>query len=171
MTTIFDLGNIGRALIDALEEAEGELCPELERFFDELADAKEDKLESYCFVLAELEARAEAQKQKAKEILERAKANENQVARLKARLKTAFEVYGWSKEKAGAFTVALQANGGLLPIKWRFDDEPTLLAWVPERFIIKVPKVDREGVRKALADGEELDFAELGDRGSHIRVR
>lgn len=178
--SIFDLGNEGRALETALEDAEGEIDPVLERWFDSLGEEREEKLESYAFVIAEYEARAEIQRNKAKAILERAKANENQVARLKARLKVAFETYGWQRQKAGALTISLTKNGGVLPLKWRFDDEETLLAWVPPRFVIQVPKVDKDAVRAALeaeandddlAANSDIDFAELGERGTHISIR
>lgn len=167
MKSIFDIGAEGRALEAIIEDNEGELDAELERWFDDIADEREVKLESYSYLIAEHEARAEARRAKVKELEIAARADENIVKRLKDRLLKAFEVFGWDKVKAGSLTIKRAKNGGKIPVIWELPED---LNQLPAEFIKQVPTVDKEAVATALEVTPDLGFAKLGERGFHLKI-
>lgn len=164
---IFDIGAQARALETLIEENEGELDPALEAWFDDIQDEREAKIESYCFLIAEHESRAEARRQKARELEAAARASENVAAKLKARLLKAFELFGWDKVKAGSLLVKRAKNGGKVPVIWNLPEDITEL---PSEFVKQVPALDKEAVAAALETDPDLGFAKLGERGFHIRI-
>lgn len=167
MKSIFDIGAEGRALEAVIEDNNGELDKELELWFDNLADEREAKIESYCYLIAEYDARADARRQKVKELEAGARANENVVKRLKDRLLKAFEVFGWDKVKAGSLVVKRTKNGGKVPVIWEL---PTNLDLLPPEFVKQVPTLDKEAVVAALEVTPDLGFAKVGERGFHIKI-
>lgn len=42
---------------------------------------------------------------------------------------------------------------------------------IPQEYCIFVPKPNNELIRKALEDGQELEFARLKERGEHLRIK
>lgn len=166
--SIFDIGAAGRALEAIIEENEGELDAELEEWFDDIQDEREAKIESYCYLIAEYEARADARRQKVKELEAGARANEKTAKRLKDRLLKAFEVFGWDKVKAGSLLVKRAKNGGRLPVLWATPED---LNELPPEFIRQVPTLDKEAVLTALEVTPDLGFAKLGERGFHIEIK
>lgn len=65
--------------------------------------------------------------------------------------------------EAGDVTLALQNNGGTLPL--------IVDGTVPERFTKITIENDDARIREALDNGEKLDFAHYGERGKHIKVK
>src|SRR5262249_17841636 len=136
--TLFQIADEISALHDLLTDCGGELPDaESEAAIDEwLAEtnaALETKVDSYCGLIREFEARSEAREIEAKRLMASAGADGNQAKRLKDRLKAFFEICGIKKLETPRFRVSIQANGGALPllIPSDWDDDP---AEAPEAF-------------------------------------
>lgn len=137
-----------RAFMDTLEGLTGEI---------------EVKADSYAVVLAELKAQREKVKAE-KERLERIeKAIENNEKRIKDRIKDAMTAIGKNEIKTDLHTFKIQNNGGVQPLVITGD--------VPDKYTKVVIDADIMKIREALSNGEQLDFAHLEPRGTHLRIR
>ena len=87
----------------------------------------------------------------------------NAAKAMKERLKNAMELMGKDTIKTEHYTFRVQKNGGKLPVK--------LTADVPMSYKRVVYEDDTDRIRIDLESGKKLDFAELGERGSHLRIR
>jgi hypothetical protein len=54
-------------------------------------------------------------------------------------------------------------NGGKIPIEYTAD--------VPKEYCTFTPKPNGEAIRKALEDGQELEFAHFTERGEHLKIK
>lgn len=175
MRTLFQISNDLLALEAILAEVGGEITDDdagaaLEKFFDELGAERDAKIDNYCALIRELEARAEAREAEAKRLTALAGSDANNAKRLKNRLKAFFEIQEISKLDTARFRVAVQKNGGALPlvIPAEWDDDP---AAAPEAFQRRTIVLDREAIREAIRNDEETHGASLGERGTHLRIR
>lgn len=139
-----------QALLDTIEAVEGEF------------DAK---IEGYCKVIKNLEADAKALKEESKRLSARQKSIENNISRMKNAMQTALTQTG-RKEAGGLLKAKIQKNGGMLPLI--LSEAPERL---PEAFRRVSYEADNEAIRKALDEGQELDFAEYGERGESLRIK
>ena len=87
----------------------------------------------------------------------------NNVKRMKDALMAAMDAAGIDTLKAGEYTLKIAKNGGLQPLK--IDGE------VPDNFKKIIYEDDKDMIRKALNDGEELGFAHLEERGRHLNIK
>lgn len=78
-------------------------------------------------------------------------------------IKVTMQNLGVTELEAGDVTLALQNNGGTLPL--------IVDGTVPERFTKITIENDDARIREALDNGEQLDFAHYGERGKHIKVK
>jgi hypothetical protein len=175
MPTLFQIADSIAALHDLLTECGGELPDaEAEAAIDEwLAETNSDlfkKVDGYCGLIREFEARSEAREIEAKRLMALAGADGNQAKRLKDRLKAFFEICGIKKLETPRFRVSIQASGGLVPLfvppEW--EREP---ASAPEAFHRVKIDLNREAIREAIRNDEETHGAFLGERGTQIRIR
>lgn len=113
----------------------------------------EEKLESYCKVIRQLEADAEALKAEKSRIADKQKTVENSVARMKLAVQEFLKAKGVQKDNAGIFKVALSTSKAV---------EITDPTAIPEEFI-KPAKVefDKSAIRKVLMAGETVPGTEL----------
>ena len=139
-----------QVLLDTIEAVEGEF------------DAK---IEGYCKVIKNLEADAKALKEESKRLSARQKSIENNISRMKNAMQTALIQTG-RKEAGGLLKAKIQKNGGMLPLI--LSEAPERL---PEAFRRVSYEADNEAIRKALDEGQELDFAEYGERGESLRIK
>lgn len=123
-----------------------------------------EKTEAYCHLIRECELRSKARKEEANRIHDLAKRDEGIAKSLKERLKWALVTLGRDSVDTDTFRVKIANNGGALPLE--IDD-----AMVPDGFKINKPFTDKDAIREALDGGEELSFAQYGERGTHLRVR
>ena len=173
---LFDMIPEHRALLDLIEEVPGgELNPEaeaaLEAFFAEIGEAEAPKLDSYAYVIRTLESQAAVAQAEADQYLSKKKTAENAVKRLKDRVKLYLEVTGRTKATTTTGrTFAIQANGGVAPLDLsdRVKSQPETL---PSQFQRLKVEADTAAIRKALEDGEVLDFATILPRGNHLRIK
>lgn len=166
--------NLHANIEEILIATEGEITPEAEAIIDGWLNdnAKEFavKLDDYAALVKELEAKAKARKDEAARLTGIAQTDQALADRLKARAKYAMELTGQTKVETNRFKLAVQNNGGVLPLvlneltDWREFGKmhPTCVKAVP----------DNDGLRKAIEAGTDVSLAaSLGERGTHLRIR
>lgn len=134
---------------DTLEALEGE--------FD-------DKIETYCKVIKNIEGDAKAVAEEVKRLQAKKKTLENHVERMKAAMYEAMRAVGKTNAGGKILKATIQKNGGQLPL---IVDENLL----PDEFKKISYSADNEAIRKALDEGNELDFAHYGERGESLRIK
>ena len=137
-------------LLDTLEAVQGEY---------------EDKLEAYCKVIKNLETDAEAFKMEAQRLTDKRRVLENNIARLKRAMFDSMKATGTAKVKGQLFTVAIQKNGGKLPVVVTAD-----VSALPEDCVKVVKSPDLEAISK-LIDSGNTEYAHYGERGESLRIR
>jgi hypothetical protein len=170
MPSLYELTQEMKELDDLLERAEN---PDDPAIFDAiqralaLHDERERKVDAYCSLIAELSARAAVRKAEADRLAENARRQESKVKALKLRLLESFNTLGIGKLETERFTVSVAKNGGLVPLEM----DPTLdPATLPEKFQKITVSADNQAIRVALEAGP-LEFAKLGERGQHVRIK
>lgn len=123
-------------------------------FNDTLAAmGSEEKLESYCVVIRQLEADAEMLKAEKDRIYKKQQVAENSVERMKAAITEFMSAQNTKKSKAGIFTVSLSESKAV-----NITDESK----VPARFLVEQPpKINKKAIREELIAGEEIAGCEL----------
>ena len=111
----------------------------------------EDKLDSYCVIIKELEAKADMLDKEKKRLDTRQKTVENSIKKLKQRMMLSMKLLGKKKVKTDKFSFTIKSNAPSLKI----DDE----AKVPAEYKLPQPdKIDSAGLKKFLA-GKDTDYA------------
>lgn len=123
----------------------------------------EVKADSYATVMAELEARKDDIDREVKRLNERKSALNNSIKRMKERLLEAMYAMGKREIVTALHTFRIQKNGGSRPLEITGD---VPVAW--QKITIET---DTERIRAALENGMELPFAQLGERGEHVRIK
>lgn len=152
----------------------------LDELYQELianAEAEEAKLEAICKRIRHYELCAQMKRLEIERLSKAATADDFNVKRLKNLIEMHLTATGQTKAPAGLFKVWLQANGGATPLEWADGwEKPTedqileIQESRPEFTQTKVSLVTPE-IRKALEDGESLDFVRLGQRGQSLRIK
>lgn len=173
--SLYELGEEFADLERLLSEVEGDVSDaDFERQIDEwlasLGERVEKKVDGYCAFIRELITSGERRRAEAVRLVELSDADLNKANQMKARLKAFFELRGIEKLKTDRFNVAIQKNGGKLPLIVSTEAEANPQE-LPEQFHRVKFEVNREAIYEALQNGEDLDFAELGERGNHLRIR
>lgn len=129
-----------------------------------LDEAIEDKAENYAKVIKELEGQVAMLKAEEQRLSSKRKACESSIKRLKKTLEGAMIATGKTKFKTNLFSFNIQKNAPSVV----FDVE---LDKVPKKWFIKQdPKLDKEGIKKALSEGSKLKFAHL-EQTESLRIR
>jgi len=113
-------------------------------------------------------ARAEVRKAEAKRLMELASTEEKRAKLLKDRLKLFFETHNVKTVETARYRLSLAKNGGKAPLILKDGVLPTEL---PEHFQRVSIEPNAAAIREALERGEQLDFAQLGARGTSIRIK
>ena len=125
----------------------------------------EIKLENYCKVIKNLEADVEALTKESKRLTDKKKSLENNIKRLKEAMFNSMKATETTKVKGEIFTVAIQKNGGKLPV---VVDVPT--EELPDDLVRVVESPDLEAIAKMLENGES-PLAHFGERGESLRIK
>ena len=139
-----------QTLIDTLEAVQGEY---------------DYKLESCAKVVKNLEADIDAYKAEVKRLTDKRKSLELNVDRLKKAMFESMKTTGTTKVKGQLFTVAIQKNGGKLPI---IVDVPT--EDLPDNLIKVVESPDMDAIAKLIESGN-TQYAHYGERGESLRIK
>lgn len=137
-----------QAFLDTLEALKGEL---------------EVKAGGYVHVIKTLEMEANECDNVIDAFKQKKTIRANNIKRMKEALIEAMDVAGVDSLPAGEYTLKISKNGGLQPLK--IDGE------VPDNFKKIIYEDDKDLIRKALNDGEELEFAHLEPRGRHLNIK
>lgn len=169
MRTLFEIGAEFNAIdtIFSEEEAMEFADDAFNDWLDQLAEEEAVKLDNYCAYIHQLEMEATAAKAEAEQWQAKARSRLNRIDWLKGRMKQHMEQRGVTDlETATGRRIAIQANGGKLPLVL---SDGLCAEELPAWFCTTV--IDPAAIRAALEKGDKLDFARLGERGSHLRVR
>lgn len=134
---------------DTLEAIEGEL---------------EVKADAYAKLIKEYEAESAKFKAEAQRLVERQRVYENRVKRMKDRIYLTMKETGLKEIPNTLFKIKIQANGGVAPLIIKEGVK------IPEEYQKVTTTIDNDKIREALKT-QELDFAELGERGSHLVIK
>jgi hypothetical protein len=136
------------------------------QWFEQLGEERDQKLDNYAALIADMEARAQVRRDEAKRLVDRARIDENKVALLKERLRIFFESHGLKTVETTRYRLTLAQNGGKLPllVDVSVDD-------LPEEYIRLTKATALDAIRADLEAGKELPFARFGERGSSIRIK
>ena len=164
MGTLFDITGEFEALYAMASDEESLLD---EQTFNDTLEALTGELEvkgaGYVAVINQLDMEAKKAKELADEFKRKADVRISSIGRMKDALKVAMNRIGTDKIEAGDYTIKLQKNGGKQPMI--VDGE------VPNDYLKVIYEQDKDKIRKALEDGEELSFAHLEERGKHIVIK
>lgn len=142
-----------QVLTDTLEAVQGEY---------------EVKLESYCKIIRNLEAERDAHKTEAKRHSDKATTLDNNIDRLKKAMFDSMKATKTDKVKGTLFTVAIQKNGGKIPVITAPDATTDKL---PDELVIYTEKPNLDAIREALEAGKTVDGFSLGERGESLRIK
>lgn len=125
----------------------------------------EVKAEGFVSIINRIDMEIDACKKQKEEWAAAEKVRKNRKAKFIDIIKTTMVMLDKKEIQAGDVTLKLQNAGGQLPLK--IDEN----AVVPERFTKITIENDNELIRKALNDGEKLDFAHFGERGKILKIK
>ena len=128
------------------------------------------KLESYCKVIKNLEADMEALKNEAKRLTDKRKTLENNIDKLKKAMFESMKATNTPKVKGQLFTVAIQKNGGVIPINYDKNDK-NITANLPDQLVNIVETPNLDAIRELLEAGKVVDGFTLGERGESLRIK
>lgn len=127
----------------------------------------EDKIETYCKIIKNLEADIPAITAECERLARKQKTIENRIKALKDRMMQSMYDTGMRKVKGNLFTVSIQKNGGKQPViidTDRVEDIPAELT------VVKVTPSVTE-IRKWLEAGNTAPWAHLGERKENLQIR
>ena len=142
-----DPSNDPQTVLDTMDAIKGEIAV---------------KGESYIAVMNLLESKASLFREEAKRLTKGADFMEKNVKNMKERIKVVMIEMGWDTIETDYHKIKLEKNGGVLPLK--------ITGNVPDNYKKITYSDDTEKIRKALKEGKKLDFAHLGERGTHITI-
>ena len=158
-----DLALVEQALVDT-SDPDG--IASLERYLAELAVERERKLDAYCGLIREIEARSQARAAEADRLRELARIDRSAVERLKEGLLQHFVAHDLKRVETERFRITRAKSGGRQPLELDPVD-----SWdLPEQYTKITIEPDKEAIRTALESGEELPWARLTPRGEHLRI-
>ena len=162
--SLFGLGEKLVELARIVDECEdGELDDKLAAYLDATEGAVADKVETYCAMIREREARAEARGIESERLEELCAQDVRTAERMRKRLFEFMERTGRQKMETATAVVRTQNAGGKLPVQ--------LVAPVPvtHSTITYTPNMTK--IRGALENGEQLEFAKLGERSRILVIK
>lgn len=163
MASLYAIGDDLLRLLDTVRD-DRQIDDQLDMFFTGVAEQEAEKFDGYIGVIRTLEAEIAICKAEIDQFTAKKKSRENNVKRLKDRLKEHLERTGRTKATTAAGrTLRVQTNG-VAPLV--IDDG----AVIPVPFARVVVTPDTDAIREALDRGEVLPFARLEPRGTHLRI-
>lgn len=153
---------------DPESNAQSEAMRTLEEWFTTLVENRDTKLDNYAAFCKELKTRVEVRKGEIERLERRNAVDLNTVKTMNERMRMFFLVQNLKSVTTKRFKVTLSNNGGVLPMILADPDKK------PEQYPVEyhIPRIDLNTalIRKELTEGKTLEFAQLGERGQHIRI-
>lgn len=186
-----------RRVLHTLDDAEGEVLPELEDELRNCEDSLVDKVDRCLWVAKEAEAQARVWADRAKMFTERAKVLNSQADRLEDYVLWAMTTVHVDKLETQNFMVAVQKSpdsvvvdneeeftkarilegvellwNGTHPFTFSLLKKATLIDLaVPPKFIRVKLEVDKRALLAALKAGETIEFTRLVTDKVHLRIK
>lgn len=162
MASLYEIKGQFLQLMQMMDEVDGDMTV-IEDTLEAIEGELEEKAENYAKIIREYEAEADKFKAE-KERLEHMQVSaQNKAKYLKDMLHKAMIDTGKTKFKTELFSFGIQKNGGKAPLIMKEGIE------IPIEYTKAEPDMGK--IREALEKGELLTFAELGERGEHLRIR
>lgn len=158
------------AALDALPD-DADADPVIDQWFAELNAAlleeRAEKIDGYAALIQQNRAIAKARRDEAQRLIKRANTDDALADRLASRLLDYFRSKGIGRFNTRRYRLSVANNGGAQPVHLRDGIDPATL---PDQFRTVRYVVNSSAVREALESGELLEFAELRERGQHLRI-
>ncbi len=159
---MFEIAEAYRVWLDQVEEAGGEITPELEAVLASLERSIEAKVDSYAAMIRESEVEADAHRVEANRHQGIARRKEAMAERLKVNLKTAMQLMGYDKVRGTRFTASVVKNSQP-SINWSFAEA------IPEAFRRTKVELDKGLAHEAYKAGT-LPEGFTVELGEHVRL-
>lgn len=162
--------DLEETILGTMDEETGEIPAneELDAQAEALGLAIDAKIDGIARMVRNWTSDVESWKAEEKRFADKRRASENRIKHINLYAKACLEGAGLEKLKTTLFTVAIQKNGGVAPMNLCVDLDPKTL---PERFQKITVEANSPAIREALESGEKLEFAELGERGTSLRIK
>lgn len=148
-----------------VSEAEAEAA--FDRWFAELGEERDAKLDRYAYYIADLEGRADTKRAMIEHLADRVRIEEGRAKWLKAKLFAFLKSRGQKKTETQLHTFTICNNGGVVPVKVLVDPEQLPAEFRKEKVTYSA---NTDLIRERLLAGEKLEFASLGDRGQRLAI-
>lgn len=162
MTTLFDIQAELLELETQIEELPPDQAEPLLQSWLTSYGKRNDKLDGYARLIAELEARAKARREESQRLSKRAQMDDSKSKMLREALHDFFAHNHIKSIETDRHRLTLAKNSKRPVI---VDEKQP----IPDEFLTKEP--DRTAIRKALENGETLDFAHLGEPTYSMRIK
>jgi len=163
-----ELNQIKEAFDKLVEDGiEADYIAALDTYLGNLKEERDAKLDAYAKFMAKREMYMDGRRKEAARITALADADERAITRAKERLKFMFEQENWAKVETAYHKFSICKNGGKTPVII----DPVDIDKVPDDYKKVETTVNTGAVREALEAGKELEFARLGERGTHLRIK
>lgn len=158
MGTLYELTMQANTLYELLQNEEID-----EQVFNDTLSAMgtEEKVESYCKIIKQLQSDIEMFKTEIARLTERKRITDSSIERMKNALLSYMQAIGQSKIKAGTFAVATSNTQAV-----NITDENL----IPADFVSLTPKIEKAKIKEQLKVGVEIPGAEL-ITNTGVRIR
>ncbi|GEM_PF-2985976 len=161
--SLYDLEAERKALLDEIEASGGELTPAQQARLATLDDAVLEKIDAYGWVVSRLEKEAELFAERARALTLKVRSRLAMATRLRDRMAEHLLARGVRKLDGDDYTVYLAEAEAVV-----IDCDP---GGLPAAFLRpREPEPDREGLRKALRDGQQVAGVRL-ERKPYVIIR
>lgn len=164
MSTLYELTTQYQALLDLGDSDDPEDQEAFRNTLEGLDYELDLKADDYAAVLMQLDGKAAIIDKEIERLSAIKTAITNNTNRMKQMLQWSMEQTGRTEIKTPLHTFKIQKNGGRAPLVVNEEE-------VPDSYKRVIVEIDRNKIREALEAGEELPFASIGERGSHLRIK
>lgn len=159
--SLYELTNEHRLICEAIEEAGGEITPEIEAMLAINAENFATKAEGYAEIIAKYAQMADNAKQRIEQLQQVKKVAENAVKRMKERILGAMAEYDLQKVECGVHKFSTRTTKAV---------EITDEAKIPNEYIKVATSVDKTKLRADLMAGVVIEGVELKENKS-LQIR
>lgn len=149
---IYEITQELRAIYDEIEANEGEVTDDIATKLELTTEQLNDKAESYCALIRNVTADAEAYKAEIDRLTKRKRTAENLVSRLKEALRVAMIMGDQQKIKAGLFNLSLRTTAAV-------DIEDETL--IPDDYFQFERKIMKSAIKDAIKEGKAVSGAKI----------
>lgn len=167
MRPLFDIGTDLLSIMYRIGD-DGEIPGEVADYLKSVETEEGQKLDNYVNLVRKLESDEKAAQSEASRYAKMAESCGKAIDGLKNRLRDYMAYVGKDRmQTATNRVIRIQDNGGGVPLEITPLTDPQN---IDPRFRKVKVEFDNEAIRNALQSGERLEFAKLGEKGSHLRI-